>query len=36
VLHTFTGEGYTQRFSLRRNALGLTGQERFVEDNALP
>ncbi len=36
VLHTFTGEGYTQRFTLRRNALGLTGQERFVEDKALP
>jgi phage protein D len=36
VLHTFTGDGYTQRFSLRRNALGLTGQESFVEDNALP
>jgi phage protein D len=36
VLHTFTGEGYTQKFSLRRNALGLTGQESFVEDNALP
>lgn len=35
VLHTFTGEGYAQRFTLRRNALGLTGQERFVEDNAL-
>jgi phage protein D len=36
VLHTFTGDGYTQRFTLRRNALGLTGQERFVEDWALP
>lgn len=30
VLHTFTGEGsYTQRFTLRRNAMGLTGQENF-------
>lgn len=29
VHHTFTGDGYTQRFTLRRNALGLTGQERF-------
>jgi phage protein D len=36
VLHTLTGDSYTQRFSLRRNALGLTGQERFVEDPALP
>ncbi len=36
VLHTFTGDGYTQRFTLRRNALGRTGEERFVEDNALP
>ncbi|MBA2715179.1 MAG: phage late control D family protein [Rubrobacteraceae bacterium] len=35
VLHTLRGDGYTQRFSLRRNALGLTGQERFVEDMAL-
>ncbi|MFJ9406933.1 phage late control D family protein [Streptomyces sp. NPDC101393] len=30
VLHTFTGDGaYTQRFTLRRNAMGLTGQENF-------
>lgn len=36
VHHAFTGDGYTQRFTLRRNALGLTGQERFVEDRALP
>jgi phage protein D len=36
VLHTFSGDGYTQRFTLRRNALGLTGQERFAEDRALP
>ena len=35
VLHTFSGDSYTQRFTLRRNALGLTGQERFVEDRAL-
>ena len=35
VLHTFGGDGYTQRFALRRNALGLTGQESFVEDTAL-
>jgi hypothetical protein len=36
VHHTFTGDGYTQRFTLRRNALGLTDQERFQEDRALP
>jgi phage protein D len=35
VLHTFSGEGYSQRFTLRRNAFGLTGQERFTEDKAL-
>ena len=35
VLHTFSGDGYTQRFTLRRNALGLVGQESFVEDTAL-
>ena len=35
VLHTFTSEGYSQRFSLRRNALGLTGRESFTEDNRL-
>jgi phage protein D len=30
VLHTIAGDGtYTQRFRLRRNALGLTGQEQF-------
>jgi phage protein D len=29
VLHTFTGSGYTQRFTLARNALGLTGSEDF-------
>lgn len=36
VLHTISGDGYTQRFNLRRNALGLTKQERFVDDQALP
>jgi phage protein D len=35
VLHTFSGDGYTQRFTLHRNATGLTGQESFVEDLAL-
>ena len=34
VLHTFTPQGYTQRFSLRRNGVGLTGQESFSEDQA--
>ncbi len=35
VLHTFTGDGYRQKFRLRRNAIGLQGQEDFTEDNAL-
>lgn len=35
VLHIFTSEGWTQRFSLRRNAVGLTGRESFQEDNSL-
>jgi phage protein D len=35
VTHTFTGDGYTQHFSLRRNAAGLTGQENFVQDGAI-
>lgn len=35
VLHRISEEGYTQKFTLRRNALGVTGQEKFVEDNAL-
>lgn len=35
VSHTMGGDGYTQRFTLRRNATGLTGQERFTEDRAL-
>lgn len=36
VLHSFSGDSYTQRFSLRRNALGLSGAELFVDDGALP
>lgn len=36
VQHSFSGESYTQRFTLHRNALGLTGEERFVDDGALP
>jgi phage protein D len=34
VLHTFTGDGYTQRFSLRRNATGLQGNENFIPAGA--
>jgi phage protein D len=30
VLHVISGEGYTQRFTLRRNATGLTNQENFA------
>lgn len=35
VLHQFTGDGYTQRFELRRNAIGLTGTELFIDTEAL-
>lgn len=35
VLHNFSGEGYSQRFELRRNALGLTGSEVFVDTGGL-
>jgi phage protein D len=35
VLHAFTGDGYVQRFTLRRNAVGLTGRERFTDDGGL-
>ena len=35
VLHSFRGDSYTQRFTLRRNAVGLEGQERFIQDGAL-
>lgn len=35
VLHTFTGDGYRQKFRLRRNAIGLQGQENFTQDTAL-
>jgi phage protein D len=35
VLHSFSGEGYTQQFNLRRNASGLLGSEDFVDDGAL-
>jgi phage protein D len=36
VLHSFSGDGYTQQFSLRRNADGLLGREDFVDDGSLP
>ncbi|HEX8615997.1 MAG TPA: contractile injection system protein, VgrG/Pvc8 family [Thermoanaerobaculia bacterium] len=31
VLHTFSSKGHKQRFTLRRNATGLTGTETFTE-----
>ena len=34
VTHTINGDGYTQRFSLKRNALGLTGSEPFATSTA--
>ncbi|MDJ0893067.1 MAG: contractile injection system protein, VgrG/Pvc8 family [Gammaproteobacteria bacterium] len=36
VHHRFTGDSYTQAFTLRRNASSLTGQERFTGDDGLP
>jgi phage protein D len=33
VLHTFSSSGHTQRFTLRRNATGLSGSESFREDS---
>jgi phage protein D len=36
VLHTITGDGaWTQKFTLHRNAIGLTKREDFRSDNAL-
>ena len=35
VLHHFTSEGYTQRFELQRNAVGLAGTEMFTDTGAL-
>ncbi|WP_250281614.1 phage late control D family protein [Frankia sp. CiP1_Cm_nod2] len=32
VLHTFTPDGYTQRFTARRNATGVTGRESFDDE----
>ncbi|HEY5912267.1 MAG TPA: hypothetical protein VJA21_16820 [Verrucomicrobiae bacterium] len=36
VQHILTGDSYKQSFTLRRNALGLSGKESFVESRALP
>ena len=36
VSHIFTADSYKQSFSLRRNAVGLSGREKFVETTALP
>jgi phage protein D len=36
VNHTLTADSYRQSFSLRRNAIGLSGRESFVESDALP
>jgi len=37
VRHLISSDGtYVQRFSLRRNATGLTGQESFKSDDAVP
>ena len=36
VTHTLTADTYVQGFTLKRNALGLTRKENFVEDQALP
>lgn len=35
VLHAFTADGYSQQFTLRRNALTLSGQEDFTQSEAL-
>jgi len=35
VLHRISAEGYTQRFELKRNAIGLDGTEVFVDTGAL-
>ncbi len=36
VLHVLGDDGYVQRFTLRRNAVGVTAQDRFTDDGALP
>jgi len=35
VHHVLTADSYKQNFTLKRNALGLSGRESFVENNAL-
>jgi len=35
VLHRFGDDGYTQSFTLRRNATGVTGREDFTDNQAL-
>lgn len=35
VLHNITGDTYSQRFELRKNAVGLTGTENFINTGAL-
>jgi len=35
VNHILTADSYKQNFTLRRNALGLSGKESFVQSNAL-
>ncbi len=36
VHHILAADSYKQNFTLRRNAVGLSGKESFVENNALP
>jgi len=36
VLHTMSGDSYAQNFTLHRNATGLSGEESFIDDLALP
>ncbi|MCM3906046.1 MAG: hypothetical protein ND866_30550, partial [Pyrinomonadaceae bacterium] len=36
VNHILTPDSYKQNFTLRRNAVGLSGQESFVASTALP
>ena len=36
VHHVLTSESYAQNFTLRRNAVGLSGSESFVANSALP
>lgn len=36
VLHVFSGDGHEQRVTMRRNAAGVSGEDRFEEERALP